>query len=121
MRTSLSLDFSQTILQSFEAMHRQKNSLVSLFDSTQLPALSRVCVVRRLAEGEKMIREGEMATFLGFVMTGRLKVKKKDCISVLNFCLRQMLGELAACVENQGVLWLAPRAQTVFGAAVSDF
>ena len=55
-------------------MHRQKGSLVSLFDSSQLPALSRVCTIKRLAEGEKLMRQGDTATFLGFVMTGRLKV-----------------------------------------------
>lgn len=64
------------VLSAFEQMHRQKGSLVSLFDASQLPALSRVCTVRRLAEGEKLMRQGEVATFLGFVMTGRLKVCK---------------------------------------------
>jgi hypothetical protein len=62
------------VLSAFEQMHRQKGSLVSLFDSSQLPALSRVCTIKRLAEGEKLMRQGDTATFLGFVITGRLKV-----------------------------------------------
>jgi len=61
-------------MHALELMHSQRSSLVSQFDLLQLPALERACKVRKLAEGEKFCREGEDASSLGFIISGRLKV-----------------------------------------------
>eukprot|EP00282_Hemiselmis_andersenii_P001291 CAMPEP_0114123264 /NCGR_PEP_ID=MMETSP0043_2-20121206/8129_1 /TAXON_ID=464988 /ORGANISM="Hemiselmis andersenii, Strain CCMP644" /LENGTH=116 /DNA_ID=CAMNT_0001216021 /DNA_START=103 /DNA_END=450 /DNA_ORIENTATION=+ len=64
----------QTILNSLMAMHKKKGCIVSQLDPTQIPALARVCSIRRLADGEKFYHEGDVATSLGLIMSGRIRI-----------------------------------------------